>query len=219
VDRGNIVHANDPTSLVIITQLQPITVVFTIPADQLPKVLGSAHVGDPLLVEAFDRELKNTLATGSLHAIDNQIDAATGTVRLKAEFPNEDSTLYPNQFVNARMLVGTLRGAVVVPTAAIQRSPDATFVYVVKADDTVDARNVEIEQTEGDDTSLRSGVSPGEVVVIDGVDKLRPGVKVAASPASARGGARGPGNSRSPGDARDPGDTRAPGERTGKSGS
>ncbi|HVT61785.1 MAG TPA: MdtA/MuxA family multidrug efflux RND transporter periplasmic adaptor subunit [Thermoanaerobaculia bacterium] len=183
-DPGNIVHANDANGIVVITQLQPITVIFTIPADRLPQVMAHQRSGQPLVVDAFDRDLRNQLATGSLWAVDNQIDPSTGTVRLKALFDNVGDQLFANQFVNARLLVDTLRGAVIVPSAAIQRSPQSAFVYVVKPDSTVDARNVAVALTEGDDTALQRGVAAGEMVVVDGVDKLRPGMKVAAAPAT-----------------------------------
>src|ERR1700693_4656960 len=179
VDTGNIVHATDPNGLLVITEIQPITVVFTIPADQLPQVLPQTKAGRQLAVDAYDRDLKNKLATGSVLAIDNQIDQTTGTVKIKAIFPNENFALFSNQFVNARLLVDTLRGVVIVPTAAIQRSPQSTFAYVVKPDSTVDMRNVEIQLTQGDDTVIRRGVAAGETVVTDGVDKLQPGMKVA----------------------------------------
>jgi multidrug efflux system membrane fusion protein len=185
VDLGNMVHANDPNGLVVITQLQPITVLFTIPADRLPAVQQQLKAGQRLVTDAYDRDLKNKLATGSLLAIDNQIDQTTGTVRIKAAFSNENIELFPNQFVNARLLVDTIKGTVLIPTAAIQRSPQSTFVYVVKPDSTVDMRNVDVELTEGDDTSIRKGLAPGDLVVTDGVDKLQPGVKVAATTANA----------------------------------
>jgi membrane fusion protein, multidrug efflux system len=187
VDPGNIVHATDATGLLVITQVQPIAVVFTVPADQLPQVVQQRRAGRPLVVEAYDRDLKNKLATGSLHALDNQIDTSTGTVRLKAVFPNEDEALFPNQFVNARLLVDTLRRAVLVPAAAIQRSPQSTFVYVVKPDGTVDKRDVEVQLTEGDQTAIRRGVAPGDVVVVDGLDRLKPGAKVAVHEDGATG--------------------------------
>jgi len=190
VDPGNMVHANDPNGLVVITQLQPINVVFTLPADQLPSVLGQVHAGRRLPVDALDRDLKRKLASGSLLAVDNQIDPATGTVRLKALFANQDEALFPNQFVNARLLVDTLRGATVVPTAAVQRSPQSSFVYVVKPDKTVEARNVQVQLTQGEDTVER-GVAPGDVVVVDGLDRLRPGMKVEVTRADAPGGGNG----------------------------
>jgi multidrug efflux system membrane fusion protein len=138
-------------------------------------------------VEAYDRDLKNRLAKGELEAIDNQVDPGTGTVRLKARFSNDDSALFPNQFVNARLLVDTLKGAVIVPTAALQQSPQGAFVYVVKADSTVDMRIVEIQATEGDNTALRSGLKAGEMVVTDGLEKLRPGSKVSIARPDAPG--------------------------------
>jgi len=187
VDVGNIVHASDPNGIVVITQLQPIDVLFTIPADHLAQVLPKVHAGQSLAVDAYDRDLKNKLATGKLLAVDNQIDPTTGTVRLKALFPNDDEALFPNQFVNARLLVDTLRGAVTVPTAAIQRSPQSTFVYLVKPDHTVESRNVAVQMTEGDDATIQSGLVAGDVVVVDGVDKLRPGAKVDVTMADAAG--------------------------------
>jgi multidrug efflux system membrane fusion protein len=187
VDVGNIVHAGDQNGIVVLTELQPINVMFTIPGDQLPQVLPQVRSGQSLTVEAWDRELKNKLSIGRLLAVDNQIDPATGTVRLKALFPNEDEALFPNQFVNARLLVQTLHGAVTVPTAALQRSPQATFVYRVKPDKTVETRDVVVQRTEGDDAALQSGLAAGDVVVIDGADKLRPGMKVDVNMA---GGAR-----------------------------
>jgi multidrug efflux system membrane fusion protein len=189
VDPGNIVHASDANGLLVITQIQPITVVFAIPADGLPAVLRETRAGRHLAVEAWDRDLKSRLAAGSLLAVDNQIDPTTGTVKIKALFPNEDVALYPNQFVNARLLVDTLRGVTLIPTAGLQRSPQSTFVYVVKSDSTADLRNVEVRLTEGDDTAIRGGVSAGEIVVVDGVDKLQPGAKVTVS---SPGGARKP---------------------------
>ena len=191
VDAGNIVHANDQNGLVVITQLQPITVLFTVPADRLPQVLGPLRAGRKLEVEAYDRDLKNKLASGSLLAVDNQIDTSTGTVRLKADFANEDESLFPNQFVNARLKVDTLQGTVIVPSAAIQRSPQSSFVYVVKADDTVEMRNVEVRLTEGDDTAVTRGVSPDELVVTDGMDKLQAGMKVSVARANAKGPRKG----------------------------
>jgi membrane fusion protein, multidrug efflux system len=183
VDEGNMVQANDTNGLAVITQLQPIAVLFNIPQDDLPQVLKRMQSKQPLVVEAYNRDLKQKLATGTLQTIDNQIDPNTGTIRCKAIFPNEDATLFPNQFVNARLLVDTKQGAVIVPTAAIQRSPQSAFVYVVK-DDTVENRKVEVGPSEGDDVSITKGLSPGEVVVIEGVDRLQQGTKVQARMAS-----------------------------------
>lgn len=181
VDPGNMVHASDPNGLLVITQQQPIAVLFTIAADHLPAVLTQTKAGRRLTVEAWDRDLSEKLATGTLLAIDNQIDQSTGTVRLKALFPNEKMSLYPNQFVNARLLVDTLKGTVLIPTVALQRSPQSTYVYVVKPDSSVEMRTVEMGFMDGEDTSIRKGLAAGEVVVVDGVDKLQPGSKVTLS--------------------------------------
>jgi multidrug efflux system membrane fusion protein len=189
VDTGNIVHASDATGIVMVNEVQPITVIFTLAADRLPQVLQQLHAGRQLPVDAFDRDNKNRLGTGVLAAVDNQIDQTTGTVRLRAIFPNQEDALFPSQFVNARLLVDTLHNAVLVPTAAIQRSPTATFVYHVKPDRTVEVRNVTVQLTEGDNTAIRTGLAPGDVVVTDGVDRLRPGMKVAATMTGAEPGA------------------------------
>jgi len=194
VDPGNIVHAADPNGIVVITEVQPIAVLFTIPADRLPQVMQQLRAGRALTVEAYDRDMKKKLAQGSLLAVDNQIDAGTGTVRLKAIFDNADYSLYSNQFVNARLLVDTVRGAVLIPTAAIQRGPQSTYVYVVGKNGTVDMRNVDVQLTEGDDTAIKKGVAAGEILVVDGVDKLQPGTKVALASSSPRG----PGSSKAP---------------------
>jgi multidrug efflux system membrane fusion protein len=178
VDSGNIIHANDPTGLVVITQLQPITVVFAIPEDSLPTVLGKLKTGERLPVEAFDREQKRQLAAGSLLTADNQIDPNTGTVRLKALFSNDNNELFPNQFVNARLRLDVKHGATIVPTAAIQRGSQGAFVYVVKDDQTVSVRPVGVGVTQGDEAAIETGLAPDEVVVVDGTEKLREGSKV-----------------------------------------
>lgn len=229
VDKGNIVRANDTTGLAVITQLQPIALVFTIPQDDIARVQQQAHGEKPLTVDAFDRDFQIKLASGRLVAIDNQVDATTGTVRLKAEFENDDEMLFPNQFVNARLLVDTRRDAIVVPSSAIQRGPSSMYVYVVKkpqdaekpqsdpkvavkADkqatggkgpvgkgqggkrqggkdsggkvqaekppSVVELREVVIGPAEGGETCIESGLEPGEIVAIDGLDKLQPGSKV-----------------------------------------
>jgi multidrug efflux system membrane fusion protein len=197
VDPGNIVHAGDSGGLVVITQLQPIAVVFTIPADQLPPVLAQMRGGRKLTVEAHDRDLKKKLAIGTLSAVDNQIDTTTGTVKLKAEFANADGALFSNQFVNARLLVRTLSGVLLVPAAAIQRSPQSTFVWVVGPGASVEMRNVTVQLTEGDRAAIAGPVKPGELLVVDGVDKLQPGTKVAVSaPGAPAGAAPAPGKAR-----------------------
>jgi multidrug efflux system membrane fusion protein len=179
VDRGNIVHAADQNGLAVITQRRPITVVFTVPEDSLPQVLQQFRAGRRLEVQAYDRELKTQLAGGVLSSVDSQIDPATGTIKLKGTFQNAAETLFPNQFVNARLRVDTLHGVVIVPTAAIQHGPqEQTFVYVVKPDNTVEIRNVDVQITEGDQTAIARGLSAGELVVTDGTDKLQAGSKV-----------------------------------------
>lgn len=178
VDPGNMVRANDNNGLLVITQLVPITVVFTIPEDSLPAVLDRMKSGAQLVVEAFDREQKKKLATGHLLTVDNQIDPNTGTVRLKAVFPNEDGQLFPNQFVNARLLLDVKHGATTVPSAAVQRGAKGTFVYVVKEDQTVAVRPVGVGAAEGDNVSIETGLAPDELVVVEGTEKLREGSKV-----------------------------------------
>jgi membrane fusion protein, multidrug efflux system len=178
VDPGNIVHASDTTALVVITQLQPVAVVFTVPEDRLPPILAKLASGESVSVDAYDREQRRRLATGSLLTVDNQIDPSTGTVRLKAQFPNEDDALFPNQFVNARLLLDVKHDSTLVPAVAIQRGTQGTFVYVVRADHTAEVRPVRVDVTEGDDASIATGVSPGELVVVDGADGLRAGIKV-----------------------------------------
>ena len=178
VDQGNIVRANDPSGLAVITQLQPIALVFTIPQDEIVRVQKPQQSGQPLAVDAYDRDFKTRLASGKLLAIDNQVDSTTGTVRLKAVFDNEDGLLFPNQFVNARLLVNTKRDAIVVPSAAVQRGPNSIFVYVVQPDDTVELRTIKPGIVEGAETAIESGLSPGEIVVTEGIDKLQPGTQI-----------------------------------------
>jgi multidrug efflux system membrane fusion protein len=179
VDPGNIVHAADTGGLIIITQLQPITVIFTIPEDSIPTVLERLRQGVRLPVEAYDREQRRKLAEGALLTIDNEVDPTTGTVRLKAQFPNTDNRLFPSQFINARLLIETRRGATVVPTAAIQSSPKGSFVYVVRPDRTVGIRQVTVGVTDGDDVSIERGLAVGEQVVVEGAERLRDGVAIA----------------------------------------
>jgi len=180
VDPGNIVQTSDTTGLLVITQLQPISVIFTISEDQLPTVYAKQRAGQTLAVDAFDREMKKKLASGALTTIDNQIDQTTGTVKLRATFDNSHFELFPNQFVNARLLQQEKRGVVLVPTAAVQRSSQNTFVYVVKPDSTVTVRQVKVGASDDNNTEIVSGVNAGEVVVLTGVDKLQEGSKVTA---------------------------------------
>jgi multidrug efflux system membrane fusion protein len=178
VDVGNMVHASDQNGLLVITQVQPIAVLFTMPEDDLPPILKKLHAGENLTVEAFDRANRRQIATGSLLTTDNQIDQSTGTTRLKAVFPNDDEALFPNQFVNVRLLLETQSDAIIVPNAAIQRGPQGTFVYVVEADHTVEVRPVTLGAAAGGETAIASGLSAGEQVVTDGVEKLRAGSAV-----------------------------------------
>jgi multidrug efflux system membrane fusion protein len=178
VDPGNIVHAADTNGLLVITQLQPITVIFTIAEDNLPAVYQKLNAEEQLRVEAYDRAVQRKIATGSLLTIDNQIDPTTGTVKLKAIFPNDGNMLFPNQFVNARLQVDTKRAVIIVPDAAIQRTSQSTFVYIVKPDQTVTVRQVTVGTTEGGQSSIATGLSPGDLVVVNGVDKLQEGSKV-----------------------------------------
>src|SRR5437667_6843715 len=184
VDPGNIVHATDTGGLVVITQLQPITVIFTIPEDSIPTVLEQLRRGVRLPVEAYDRAQRRKLAEGALLTIDNEVDPTTGTVRLKAEFPNTDSRLFPSQFVNARLLIETRRGATVVPTAAVQQSPRGSFVYVLRPNATVGIRPVTVGVTDGDDVSIEKGLQVGEQVVVEGAERLRDGSAIELRKAS-----------------------------------
>jgi multidrug efflux system membrane fusion protein len=177
VDAGNIVHAADTNPMLVITQLQPIAVIFTLPEDNLQAVARRMRQGQ-LGVDAYSRDDQTKLATGSLLTIDNTIDQTTGTAKLKAVFPNVDNALWPNQFVNARLLLDTRKNAIIIPAAAIQRGPQGTFVFVVKPDKTVDVRNVTIAITQNNRTAIASGIAPGDVVVTDGQDKLQAGSRV-----------------------------------------
>jgi multidrug efflux system membrane fusion protein len=178
VDQGNIVRGGDATGIVVITQTTPIAVLFTVPQDALPAVIKRVQSGDELQVEAWDREQKAKLASGTLTAMDNLVDTATGTVKLKASFANDDSALFPNQFVNVRMKLDTASGQTVIPSAAIQRGGQGMFVYVVKDDETVTARAVKLGPIDGQRVAIAEGVAPGERVVVDGIDRLREGARV-----------------------------------------
>jgi multidrug efflux system membrane fusion protein len=178
VDAGNIVHATDPNGLAVITQLQPIAVVFSIPEDNLPRLENAMKSNSQLPVAAYDRDLKHKLATGTLLTTDNQIDPTTGTIKLKASFPNLDNALFPNQFVNAKLLVETIHNAILIPAAGLQRSQQGSFVYVVKPDHTVEMRSVTVYATQGDLIAISKGLAAGDLVVTDGVDKLQQGTHV-----------------------------------------
>jgi membrane fusion protein, multidrug efflux system len=177
VDPGNIVHASDTNPMLILTQLQPIAVIFTLPEDQLPSVARRMR-SSTLEVDAYSRDDQTKLAAGKLLTIDNQIDPSTGTAKLKAVFDNRDNQLWPNQFVNANLLLETRKNATVVPTAAILRGPQGTIVYAVKPDKTVEARPVTLSLTQGNLSAIATGLTPGDVVVTDGQDKLQTGSKI-----------------------------------------
>jgi len=199
VDKGNIVHASDANPMLILTQLQPISVIFTLPEDQLQTV--SHHMKNSALqVDAYSRDDQTKLAAGKLQTIDNEIDPATGTAKLKAVFDNADSQLWPNQFVNANLLLETRKNSTVLPTAAILRGPQGTYVYAVKPDKTVEARTIAISLTQGNITTITSGLNPGDMVVTDGQDKLQTGSKIeprSSSPGSTPSGQNGSGGTSS----------------------
>ena len=178
VDQGNIVHASDANGLIVITQLQPITVIFPVPEDNLQQVLRRLKTKERLVVEAYDREQKVKLATGSLLTIDNQVDPNTGTVKFRAIFPNTAQELFPNQFVNIRLLTDLKRGTIIVPSAAIQRGPQGTFVYLIKSDRTAQVRPVDVGEVQGGEAAISRGLSVDELVVVDGAERLRDGAKV-----------------------------------------
>lgn len=179
VDPGNIIHANDATPIVVVTQLKPISVVFPIAEDNIPRALEKLQKGAPIVVDAYDRQQSRKLATGQLLTIDNQIDINTGTVRFKAKFPNEHNELFPNQFVNIKLLLDLKHNAVLVPSAAIQRTQKGMFVYVVKANDsTASVRLIKAGESQNDITSVEEGLAPGELVVVSGADRLTDGGKV-----------------------------------------
>ncbi|MGA2115115.1 MAG: MdtA/MuxA family multidrug efflux RND transporter periplasmic adaptor subunit [Bryobacteraceae bacterium] len=196
VDPGNIVHAADTTGMIVITQLQPISVIFPVAEDQLPAVLSRWRAGQKLVVEAWDRADQRKIATGYLATIDNEIDQTTGTLRLRANFDNADYQLFPNQFVNAHMLVQEKSGVTLINNAAVQRSTNETYVWLLKPDSTVTVRDINTGTSEGDQTEVTSGLQPGDGVVMTGVDKLVEGARVVSqwgdqSPATGSGGGRG----------------------------
>ncbi len=200
VDQGNIVRPGDANGLVVITQLDPITVVFSVPQDDLPAVMKRMRDKNRPTVDAWDREQKTRLAAGVLVSVDNLVDPTTGTVKLRAQFANSDSALFPNQFVNARMRLDTLEGATVIPSAALQRGAQGMFVYVVNAESRVNARVIKLGPVDGERIAVSDGLKPGEVVVIDGVDRLREDALVESGvrpqfqprPSAGKGGRRKP---------------------------
>ncbi len=190
VDPGNIVHANDPNGMLVITQLQPISVIFTIAEDQLSAVIRKMQAGARLRVDAYNRDIKTRLASGTLETIDNQIDQTTGTLKLRAVFENAHNELFPNQFVNARLLVEEKHGVTLIPTAAVQRNNQMAYVWKIRPDSSVTVQKIDTGVSEGADTEVVSGLEPGDAVVMTGVDKLQEGSRVNTGP---EGGQRGPG--------------------------
>jgi len=186
VDVGNMVHAADPNPLLVITQVKPIAVLFTLPEDNLPNVAQHMRQGT-LAVDAYSRDDQTKLATGTLLTIDNQIDQTTGTGRLKGMFTNEDGALWPNQFVNVRLLLEMHKNAIVIPSVAVQNGPQGSYVFVVKEDKTAEVRPVTVSFTQNNAASIASGLNPGDVVVIDGQDKLKAGSVVAPHPGTGGG--------------------------------
>jgi multidrug efflux system membrane fusion protein len=182
VDAGNYVQTSDASGLVVITQLQPISVIFTVTEDNLPQIMQRLHAGATLPVDAYDRSNTTQLATGEVATVDNQIDTTTGTVKLRAMFPNENESLFPNQFVNARLLVDTMQNTVRVPVPAVQQGAPGTYVYVINQDDTVSVRPIKTGPTDGQFMAVVSGLKAGERVVTDGTDRLREGAKVTIPP-------------------------------------
>src|SRR5205809_994120 len=178
VDPGNMVHASDSNGLVTIAQVKPMTVIYPVPEDNVPRIVKRTQGGEEVAVDAYDRAGRTKLATGRLLTFDNQIDTTTGTVKLKAEFPNQDGVLFPNQFVNVRMGVETRQDVTLAPTAAIQRGAPGTFVFLVRQDQSVTMTPVKLGATEGENAEVQSGVEPGNLVVVDGADKLRDGSKI-----------------------------------------
>jgi membrane fusion protein, multidrug efflux system len=190
VDPGNIVQANSTTALVVITQLQPITVIFSVAEDYLSQIQQQMRQGQKLKVDALDRTQLKTIASGSLLTLDNQIDTTTGTVKLKAIFENKDNALFPNQFVNAKLLVETQHGVVLIPTPAIQRNSQQAFVYVIKPDNTASVQSITVGTSDGNITAVQ-GIQPGQIIAVNGFDKLQDGIKVQQRKGSKNGAASG----------------------------
>jgi multidrug efflux system membrane fusion protein len=186
VDIGNVVHAADQNGIVVITQLHPISVVFTLPEQNLQSILNEGGANGGLHVSALDRGNTTTLDEGTLAVVDNEIDQTTGTVKLKATFPNNDLQLWPGKFVNARLILTTRKGALVVPSSVVQRGPQGTYAYVIKTDKTVEMRPIKVAQTEANVALIDSGLKAGEQVVVDGQYKLQPGAHVELTPPQAQ---------------------------------
>ena len=203
VDLGNVVRASDQTGIVIITQLRPISVVFTLPEQNLQDLENQGGIHGGLDVSAFDRGNTTKLGDGKLTVVDNEIDQTTGTLKLKATFPNDDLKLWPGKFVNARLILTTKKDAIVIPASVVQRGPQGTYAYVIKSDKTAEIRPIKIAQTENNETVVDDGLKPGEDVVVDGQYKLQPGAKVELTSAAAQTSdqsspSKSPRNNRSP---------------------
>jgi multidrug efflux system membrane fusion protein len=181
VDLGNIVHASDQNGMVVITQMHPISVVFTLPEQNLQSILNAGGASGGLKVSALDRGNTTTLDEGALAVVDNEIDQTTGTAKLKATFPNSDLKLWPGKFVNARLVLTTRKGATVIPSSVVQRGPQGTYAYVIKPDKTAEMRPIKVGQTEGNLALVEDGLKAGEDVVVDGQYKLQPGARVEAT--------------------------------------
>jgi multidrug efflux system membrane fusion protein len=204
VTLGNYVTPAEPNGLLVVTQMQPITVVFALPEDSIPPILDQMHAGKTLQVTAYDRTHTTQLAVGALQSVDSQIDTTTGTVKLKATFSNPDEKLFPNQFVNVDLLVNTLQGAVLIPQSAVQRGAPGTYVYVVNSDQTVSVRKITLGPGDATNIAVAQGVAVGDVVVIDGADRLKDGAKIlvrqgVGAPAAGAGAAGAPGQPVAPG--------------------
>lgn len=178
VDIGNLLQAQQATPIVAVTQMRPMSVLFTVPENDLAEVFSQMRAGSPLTVQAYSHDMQQLIATGTLASIDNQINTTTGTLQMRALFSNSELHLFPNQFVNIKLVVRTLKNQVVVPGAAVQNGPSSNFVYVVEPNDTVELRNVVTGPTDGSNMAISSGLRPGEIVVTDGADQLRNGSKV-----------------------------------------
>jgi multidrug efflux system membrane fusion protein len=178
VDPGNVVHAADTNALVVITQIQPMTVIFNVAEDYLPQIQTQMREGTSMTVEVFDRTQEKKIATGTFLTLDNQIDSTTGTVRIKALFTNDDEALFPNQFVNAKLVIQILHGVTLLPSAAIQRNPQGAFVYLVQTNQTLTMRAVTITATDNNESAVE-GIKPGEVIATDNFNRLQEGIKVA----------------------------------------
>jgi len=210
VDPGNFVQTTDATGIAVITQLHPISVIFVVPEDDLPQIMAQMRTATQLQVTAFDRANVTQLGIGHVTTLDNQIDTTTGTVKLRAEFDNSDDKLFPNQFVNAQLLVKSLQDVVTVPTAAIQRGAPGTYVYIINADNTVSVRPIKVGPTDGEKAAVDSGLAPGDRVVIDGADRLRDGARVTIPGSGDQDGRGGHAKEGAPADGRNPAGSPSP---------